>query len=129
MSKIPIRKYAYRLMVFSVIMAAIGAIVQFCQQYFEPHFASPAIPFIVLFFFFITLITLYIVMRNPSQITGKKFIAGYMLSRIIKMFSIFIFFILYLVFNKEDRWSFTGAFIVIYFAFSIFEIFALKKEP
>jgi len=128
MSKIPIRKYAYRLMVFSVVIAAIGAIVQFCQQYFEPHFASPAIPFIVLFFFIITLTTLYIVMRNPNQATGQKFIASYMLSRIIKMLSTLIFLILYLVFNKDDRWSFVGAFIIIYFAFSIFEIFALKKE-
>jgi cytochrome c oxidase assembly factor CtaG len=124
MSKIPIRKFSYLLIIFSVFVAAAGALF----QWLAPKYASPTIPFIVIFFFFITLLTLYIVLRNPFQTTGKKFIAGYMLSRIIKMFSILIFLVLYLIFNKADRLNFTCAFLVIYFAYSIFEIFALKKD-
>jgi hypothetical protein len=33
-----------------------------------------------------------------------------------------------LIFNKDDRWNFAGAFLIIYFSYSIFEIVALKKE-
>ncbi|MCL2167875.1 MAG: hypothetical protein FWH59_01980 [Lentimicrobiaceae bacterium] len=124
MSKIPIRKFAYRLMIFSVIMAVVGVIFQLLL----PKFASPAIPFIVIFFFLITLFTLYVVLRKQKEPSGKKFIAGYMISRIVKMISILIFLILYLIFNKEDRWNFAVAFLIIYFAYSIFEVFALKKE-
>jgi L-asparagine transporter-like permease len=122
MSKIPIRKYAYRLIIFSAFMAAAGVLF----QWIAPQYASPAIPFIVIFFFLITLFTLYIVLRVPNQVSEKKFIAGYMLSRIVKMTSILLFVVLYLLFNKEDRWNFAVAFLVIYFAYSIFEIFALK---
>jgi cytochrome c oxidase assembly factor CtaG len=124
MSKIPIRKFAYQLIIFSVVIAAIGALF----QWFAPRYASPAIPFIVLFFFFITLLTLYVVLRSPFQTSGKKFVASYMLSRIVKLFSTLIFLVLYLIFNKEDRWNFACAFLIIYFAYSIFEIFALKKD-
>lgn len=124
MSKIPIQKYAYRLIIFSVIIAGVGVLFQWIM----PQYASPAIPFIVIFFFLSTLLTLYIVLRNSFQISGKKFIAGYMLSRIIKMISTLIFLVLYILFNKEDRWQFTCAFIIIYFAYSIFEIFTLKKD-
>jgi L-asparagine transporter-like permease len=124
MSKIPIRKFAYQLIIFSVIVTAIGTLF----QWITPKYASPAIPFIVLFFFFITLFTLYIVLRNPFQISGKKFVASYMLSRLVKLFSTLIFLVLYLIFNKEDRWNFACAFLIIYFTYSIFEIFALKKD-
>jgi len=124
MSKIPIRKFALQLIIFSVIMAAIGLLF----QWIAPQHASPAIPFIIIFFFFITLFTLYIVLRTPHQVSGRKFIAGYMLSRIVKMFSLFLFLILYMIVNKEDRWNFVGAFFIIYFSYSIFEIIALKKD-
>ncbi|MDR2970595.1 MAG: hypothetical protein LBU83_01510 [Bacteroidales bacterium] len=124
MSKIPIRKFAYRLIIFSIIMTILGVLF----QWIFPLYSSKAIPFIVIFFFIITMFSLFIVLRKSSQVSGKKFIAGYMLSRIVKMLSILIFLILYMTFNKEDRIKFAGAFLVIYFFYSIFEIFALKKE-
>ena len=124
MTKIPVRKFAYQLMIFSVVVAALGVLF----QWIFPDFASPAIPFIVIFFFFITLFTLYVVMRNPHKVSGKKFVAGYMISRIVKMFSVFLFLVLYMMLNKEDRWNFAGAFLVIYFSYSVFEIIALKKD-
>jgi len=124
MTKIPVRKFVLLLIIFSVIMATAGV----AFQWVTPQYASPAIPFIVIFFFLITLFTLYVVLRTSHQTSGKKFIAGYMLSRIIKMFSIFFFLILYMTLNKEDRWNFAGAFLVIYFSYSIFEIIALKKQ-
>jgi len=124
MSKIPIRKFAYRLIIFSVAMAAIGVLFQLTL----PQYTSTAIPYVVLFFFFITLLTLFIVLRNPQQVSGRKFVAGYMLSRIIKMVAIILFLVLYMIFNVTDRWNFAVAFLVIYFSFSIFEVIALKKE-
>ena len=105
-------------------MAAVGVVFQLIL----PQYASPAIPFIVIFFFIITLFTLYVVLRKPSQVSGRKFIAGYMLSRIIKIFSTLAFLILYMIFNKIDRIPFAIAFLVVYFAYSVFEVVALKKE-
>jgi hypothetical protein len=125
MSKNPIKKKIYQLVIFSAIIAAMGAVFQWITNYYELQIASPAIPVIIFFFFCITLFTLYFVFKAPSN---KKFIFSYMLSRIIKMAAILLFFVLYIIYFQEDRWNFAVAFLIIYFSYSIFEVVALKKN-
>jgi len=124
MSTIPMSKYAYRLIVFSVILAAVSVVFQIAV----PQYASPALPFIVLFFFLLSMFTLYIVLRETKGADNKKIISRYLLSRIIKFVSCVLFLTIYVLLNREDSWPFGLAFMVIYFAFSIFEVFALKRE-
>lgn len=122
MTKIPIKQYAFRLIIFSIIVTALTVLMQW--QF--PQYSSSALPFIVLFFFFITLFTLYIILRTDHQKDEKRFISRYLLSRTVKFMSCLIFIFLYIILNKEDKWRFAIAFIIIYFLFAIFEIFALK---
>jgi L-asparagine transporter-like permease len=122
--KIPIRKFSFRIIVFSVIIAGLSLLF----QWMFPQYATPALPFIVLFFFAITLLTLYIVLRNNDGQEGKRFVSAYMLSRTIKILSCLLFLILYIFLNKEDAVKFAIAFMVIYFLFAIFEVVVLKKE-
>lgn len=122
--KIPIKKFSFRIIVFSAVIAALTVLF----QWLCPAYASPALPFIVLFFFVITLTTIYIVLRNTTGTDGRKFVSSYMLSRIIKIFSCLIFLVLYLLLNKNDSLRFAIAFLVIYFLYSIFEVIVLKKE-
>jgi len=125
MSKNSVKKNIYTLIAFSVIIAAMGAIFQWISSKYELQMASPAIPFIVIFFFCITFFTVYIVKNTNSS---KRFIFNYILSRIIKITAILLFLVLYIIFNNEDRWNFAIAFLIIYFAYSIFEIVVLKKN-
>ena len=122
--KIPIRKFSFLVLVFSVIVAGLALLF----QWLAPQYATPALPFIVLFFFVIPLFTLYIVLRSDEGNEGKRFVSAYMLSRTIKILSCLLFLILYIFLNREDAIKFGIAFIVIYFLFAIFEIFVLKKE-
>lgn len=123
--KIPIKKFSFRLIVFSAIIAGLSVVMQLVL----PQYASPALPFIVLFFFVISLFTLYIVLRDDVGKTDRKFVSGYMLSRIVKFFSCIIFIVLYLLLcPPSDRIRFVAAFLIIYFAYSVFEIIILKKE-
>ena len=122
--KIPIRNFSFLIIVFSVIIAGLSLLF----QWLFPQYATPALPFIVLFFFVITLLTLYIVLRNNDGQEGKRFVSAYMLSRTIKILSCLLFLFLYMFLNKEDAVKFAIAFMVIYFLFAIFEIVVLKKE-
>lgn len=122
--KIPIRKYSFRIIVFSVIVAGLSLLF----QWLWPQWASPALPFIVLFFFVMTLFTMFIVLRDESGRDGKKFVSSYMLSRVVKIFSCLLFLILYFFLNQKDAIRFAIAFLVIYFLYAIFEIILLKKE-
>jgi L-asparagine transporter-like permease len=124
MQKIPIKKYAFRLIVFSAIIAALTSGIQLII----PEYTSPALPFIILFFFVITLFTLYIVLRSNTQKKQVQFISSYLLSRIIKLFSCLLFLAIYILCNKEDALRFAVAFMVIYFLYAFYEIFALKDE-
>ncbi len=96
MAKIPIKQYAFRLLVFSIIISALTVIMQW--QY--PQYSTPALPYIVLFFFIITLFTLYIILRNDKHRDEKRFISRYLLSRTVKFMSCLLFLFLYIIFNK-----------------------------
>ena len=123
--KIPIKKFSVRLIVFSAIVAGLSVIMQLIL----PQYSTPALPFIVLFFFVVTLFTLYIVLRDDNGKNDRKFVSSYMLSRIIKFFSCILFLVLYLILcNDKDRIRFVVAFLIIYFLYSIFEVVILKKE-
>ena len=122
--QIPIKKFSFRIIVFSVIIAALAALF----QWIFPDYTSPALPFVVLFFFFITLFTIFIVLRNDNPYNQRQFLSGYMLSRIVKIFSSLLFLTLYMFFNKKDSLRFAIAFLVIYFLFAIFEVYLLKLE-
>lgn len=97
-------------------------------QWLCPDYASPALPFIVLFFCIITLFTIYIVLRDNKGKAKKLFVSNYMLSRIIKFFSCLLFLILYVLLNKADAIKFAIAFLIIYFVYSILEVVVLRKE-
>jgi L-asparagine transporter-like permease len=122
--KIPIRKFSFRIIVFSVIVAGLSLLF----QWLFPQYATPALPFIVLFFFVITLLTLYIVLRNNDGQEGKRFVSAYMLSRTVKILSCLLFLFLYIFLNQKDAIKFAIAFMVIYFLYAIFEVVVLKKE-
>jgi L-asparagine transporter-like permease len=122
--KIPIRKFSFRTIVFSVIVAGLSLLF----QWLFPQYATPALPFIVLFFFVITLLTLYIVLRNNDGQEGKRFVSAYMLSRTVKILSCLLFLFLYMFLNQKDAIKFAIAFMVIYFLYAIFEVVVLKKE-
>ena len=123
MKKVP--KYVFRLIVFSIVITAVVLVL---QQVMPVQYVSPALPYIVLFFFVITLFTLYILLREQAKKEAKKFVSSYMLSRIIKFMSCLIFLLVYFIVNKEDRWQFAISFIIIYFLFSGFEVIVMKKE-
>lgn len=122
--KIPIRKFSFRIIVFSVIVAGLALLF----QWIWPQLATPALPFIVLFFFVMTLLTIYIVLRGDTGRDGRKFVSSYMLSRTVKLLSCLLFLLLYMFLNREDAIRFAIAFMVIYFLYAVFEIIVLKKE-
>ena len=122
--KIPIKKFSFRIILFSAIIAGLTVLF----QWLFPQYASPALPFIVLFFFIITLLTMFIVLRDDKGREAKKFVSSYMLSRVIKLLSCLVFLLVYILVKKDDAIRFAIAFLVIYFLYSIFEVFLLKKE-
>lgn len=122
---IKVPKYVSRLIIFSVVIAGL---VVLAQQLLPAQYVSPALPYIVLFFFVVTLFTLYVVLRDSARRESRKFVSGYMVSRIVKFMSCLLFLLIYFIVNKEDRWNFAFSFCIIYFLFAVFEVIAMKME-
>ena len=123
MLKNSLKIYIFRLLVFSLILTS-GT---FCMQFLCPQYVSPALPFIVLFFFITMLISHYIILRGIYK-ENKNFVANYMLATIIRIVSYIIFLVTYILLNREDAILFGISFIILYFLFSIFEIITIKLE-
>ncbi len=115
--------YIFRLLVFTIILTSIT----FCMQFLAPQYVSPALPFIVLFFFIIMLISHYIILRGIYK-ENKNFVANYMLATIIKFLSYIIFIVTYVLLNRPDAVLFGVSFIILYFLYAIFEVITIKLE-
>ena len=124
-NKIKVPKYVTRLVVFSIIVTILVVIA---QQLLPAAYVSPAMPYIVLFFFFVTLFTLYVVLRDEARRESRKFVSGYMLSRAVKFMSCLLFLLIYFIVNKEDRWNFAFTFLIIYLLYAVYEVIIMKKE-
>lgn len=123
MAQFSFRKYFFPLLLFSIVIAAL--VVAF--QLIFPQYASPALPYILLFFFIITFLSLYLVLQGNRKKKAGAFMSGYMFSRLIKFTSCLLFLFLYIYLSENDSIPFAIAFIIIYFAYSGFEIFLLRK--
>lgn len=118
-----LKKYIFRLLVFSICMISLS----YLMQLLFPNYASPALPYIVLFFFFVMLFSHYIILRGLYK-EGKRFENNYMLATLMKFLAYLIFLLVYILMHRADALLFGIAFIVIYFAFTAFEIIAVKRE-
>ena len=124
MLKLSLKKYFFRLLVFVIILTSITvALQQWCPQY-----AAPALPFILLLFFLVTLFTHYIILRGIYNKDQRRMVSNYMLATIIKFMSYLIFILAYLLLAKQDKILFAVTFLIVYFLFAIFEIIAIKRE-
>ena len=116
-------KYFARLIIFSIVIAGLGVFFQKAV----PQYATPALPYIVLFYFLMNALVHYIVLRG-SMVSDKRFVNNYVLGTMVKFFSILIFVGIYIFSHREEAVKFAITFFVFYFVYAVFEIVALKKD-
>ena len=124
MLKLSLKKYFFRLLVFVIILTSITLAL---RQWW-PQYAAPALPFILLFVFLVTLFTHYLILRGIYNKDQRRMVSNYMLATIIKFMSYLLFILVYLLLTKQDKILFAITFLIVYFLFAIFEIIAIKRE-
>lgn len=136
-------KYLKRLMVFTIIVMAayIGC------HYFCSFLLSPFCIYLIVFFLIIMAVSHAVVLRTdamrlefaPDPETDeetrkaelvsieKKFVTRYMLTTTVKLLLFLVLLVVYAVLNRSDMLRFGLNFLVLYVAYSVFEIIVLKK--
>ncbi len=116
-----INRFSRNLVLFSLAALLLAAILYFILP---PKFFSPAVPFLVLFFFAVTLLNFRILARSA----GKKFIRFinyYILSTAIKLVLFIAVMTTYILLNRRDALPFGIWFFSLYLTFTVYEVAGL----
>ena len=116
-----LKKYTYRLLIFSAIVAAILFLV---FKYALAQYYLPVFPFLIVFFASISILIHYLLLK-ASNFRIAKFSTFFMGSITVKLFLYIIFLVIYVLVDKTNAVPFLLTFFVLYFIFTIFETFSL----
>lgn len=107
-----------KLIVFTLICAVIGYGIIF---FLPPGFTTPTLPYLFLFFFSITTLVHFILLK-VSQNRATNFTNIFMLLTFGKLMLFLSIILVYLFLFKDDAVQFVLAFFILYVAFTIFEV-------
>lgn len=115
--------FVKRLLIFSIVIALV---VLACFYLLPSNFISPTLPFLLPFFFSITLIAHYLQIIS-SEKSFARFTTNYMLVTFLKLMLFLIVLLIYVFTNRYDAIPFIVWFFIFYILFSVFEVFELQN--
>lgn len=107
----------------SIILFIIGLVV---FKFFIPNFYQPMFPFLLLFFYLLSLILQYMLYKI-AKMNMLRFSARFMAITMSKMFALIILALVYILLNKEGAVAFIVVFFLLYVTFTILEIQDIMK--
>ncbi len=114
-------KFAKNTFFFSLILA----IICFTISFFLPaKYLTPSFPYLFIFFFAITLVVHYILMK-ASEKRMSKFVNYFMLATFLKLMLYIMILVIYVLFNRFDAIPFILTFFILYLFFTVFEIISI----
>ncbi len=112
-----------KLLVFSIAIAAVSITI----NYLMPHiYTSPAVPFLVPFFFSLTLIFHYLHLKSIDK-SFIRFTSSYMLLTFSKLALLLILLMLYVFLHPKEAIPFIIWYFLFYLLYTFFEAIALKN--
>ena len=110
-----------RIIIFSVAFALICFIV----GYFLPAgFITPALPYLFIFFFSVTLAVHYILLK-ASEKRFSKFTTYFMLATFLKLMLYIAVLLIYVLLNRSDAIPFIITFFILYIFYTVFEVISI----
>jgi len=116
-----LHQFSLRLLIISLALA----LITFGLTYVVPlQFISPVWPFIIGFFFALTLLVHRFLLKK-SDINPGKFINAFMLSTTVKLLLYLTIIMVYVLLNRDDAIGFILTFFVYYLVYTIYEIISI----
>ena len=116
-------KYLKKLVIFTLMVGALSLITAY---YMPQKLVSPAIPYLILFFFIIATVTYYLALRAFTQKTSR-YANFFMISVFAKLLLYVFVIIIYAFINTGDIVNFIIHFFVFYLLFTVFETIEIIK--
>lgn len=111
-------KFLKKLILFTIAVAVMGTVI----TYFLPiGFVSPTLPFLYVFFFSVTMLVHYILLKVSLK-RPASFINLFMLLTFGKLIFFLSIIIIYSFSFRDDAVPFIIAFFILYLFFTVFEV-------
>jgi len=111
-----------------VIFTLAIVLLSFVVIYFLPdNYVSPALPFLFLFFFSITLVVHFILLKTSDK-RFTRFVPNFMLATTLKLFLYAIVLLLYTFTHRSDAVTFIITFFILYLFFTAFETVVMFRH-
>jgi L-asparagine transporter-like permease len=117
-------RFIIKLLLFSVFVA--GAILAWKHYGPAPYQTSTA--WFSFAYFLLLTAGLHYILNSSSKGDPKKFVQSYMLATTLKLFASLAVVVIGMLINRAGAAPFAVTFLVLYFAFSIFEITVLMRD-
>jgi len=119
--KTSFRKYTRNSVIVTIIIGALCYAISF---FLPENFISPALPYLILFFFAVNLIVHFMLQRAEEN-QFRKFITNYMLATFLRFFLYLMVIIAYVLINRSDAVPFIVSFFILYLVYSIHEVISI----
>jgi hypothetical protein len=107
-----------KLLIYSLIL---GTIMALAAYYLPARFISPALPFLFIFFFSVTLIV-HLILLNVTQKKSGGFVNLFMLLTFGKLLFFLTIILVYSLLNRSDAVRFIISFFILYIFYTAFEV-------
>lgn len=117
-------KFIIRLTVISVIAEALTFLL---KSILPPGVISPALPWLIVLFYFITA-AVHSILLKISVMNPRRFVGYFMLATFLKLFIYLIVMVVYVFNVKEGMLAFVLAFFGLYIIYTVFEVMTILNQ-
>ncbi|NVN93672.1 MAG: hypothetical protein HXX18_00170 [Bacteroidetes bacterium] len=114
--------FVKKLLVFFIIICGLTAT---CFFSLPELYLTPVLPFLLPFFFSITLLTHYMQLK-ASQKSFARFTSGFMMITFLKLMILIALLLLYVLTHRKDAIPFIIWYFIFYVCFTTFEVINLQ---
>jgi len=118
------QKFLVRLTILSLIL---GLLAYLLNRFLPDGIISPALPYLLLLFYFVTAIVHYVLLRI-TLMNPRKFVSYFMLATFLKLMNYLIVIVVYVFFVKSGILQFILAFFALYIFYTIFEVVTILVQ-
>ena len=116
-------QYLKKLLIYSAIIAVFSFVLAF---FLPDNFVSPAMPFLLVFFIAVSLLTHYVVLKTMAK-RVSQFVNFFMIAIFVKLLLYIAIIVIYGLTNTRDLIPFVITFFVFYMLYTLFELIAVLK--
>lgn len=117
------RTFLKKIIIFTAIIIGILSIFYY---YLPKAYIHPALPFILIFYFTITLVTHYFQLKIKEK-KFASFTSNFMIITFLKLLILLTVLLIYVFLNQNNALSFIIWYFIFYILYTVFEVIELQK--